>query len=116
MNKLFADLLDIYIIVYLDFIPKTWKNTRNRLKRFWDVWKPMDYMCSVRGHLYLHPWTPWQHSGAILACLLVTSKHTSLAPILLALTPKDVYNIEYPFRSLILISKDSPGGELYHSH
>ena len=71
---------------------------------------------NIRGHLYLHPWTPWQHFGATLACLLVTPKHTSLAPILPTLTPKDVYNVEYPSRSLILISEDSPGGELYHSH
>jgi len=39
----------------------------------------------------------------------VILKHTSLAPILLTLTLEDVYNIEYPSRSLILISEDSPG-------
>jgi len=22
-----------------------------------------------KGHLYFHPWTAWQHSGTILACL-----------------------------------------------
>jgi len=27
-----------------------------------------------------------------------------------------VYNVEHPFRSLILISKDSPGDELYHNY
>ena len=27
-----------------------------------------------------------------------------------------IYNIEYPFRSLILISEDSPGGKLYHNY
>jgi len=26
-----------------------------------------------------------------------------------------VYSVEHPFRSLILISEDSPGGELYHN-
>jgi len=39
--------------------------------------------------------------------------------ITLTLTPKNVnlaYNIEHPFRSLILISEDSPGGELYHNY
>jgi len=50
-----------------------------------------------------------QHSGATLACLLVTLKHTSLAPILLTLILRDVYNVEYPSRSLILFSEDSPG-------
>ena len=67
----------------------------------------------VRGHLHFYPGTAWQPSRAALACLLVILKHTSLAPILLTLTLKDVYNVEYPSRSLILISEDSPGGELY---
>jgi len=70
----------------------------------------------IRGHLYFHPWTAWQHSGAILACLLVILKHISLAPILLTLTLRDVYNVKDPSRSLILISEDSPGGELYYNH
>ena len=39
----------------------------------------------------------------------MTPKHTSLALILPTLTPKNVYNVEYPSRSLILISEDSPG-------
>jgi len=39
----------------------------------------------------------------------VILKHTSLALILLTLTLRDVYNVEYPSRSLILISEDSPG-------
>jgi len=39
----------------------------------------------------------------------VILKHTSLAPILLILTLRDIYNVEYPSRSLILISEDSPG-------
>ena len=71
---------------------------------------------SVRGHLHFHPKTAWQHSGATLACLLVILKHTSLAPILPILILRDVYNVQDPFRSLILISEDSPGGELYHNH
>jgi len=70
----------------------------------------------VRGHLHFHPWTAWQHSGATLACLLVILKHTSLAPILLTLTLRDIYNVKDPSRSLILISEDSPRGELYHNH
>ena len=56
------------------------------------------------------------HDRATLACLLVVLKHTSLAPILLTLILRDVYNVEYPSRSLILISEDSPGGELYHNY
>jgi len=71
---------------------------------------------NVRGHLHFYPWTAWQHSGAILACLLVILKHTSLAPILLTLTLRDVYNVKNSSRSLILISEDSPGGELYYNH
>jgi len=66
----------------------------------------------VRGHLYFHPWMAWQHSGATLACLLVVLKHTSLAPIPLTLTLRDVklvYSVKDPSRSLILISEDSPG-------
>jgi len=46
-------------------------------------------------------------------------KHTSLAPIPLTLTLRDVnlvYNVKDPSRSLILISEDSPGGELYHNY
>jgi len=43
-------------------------------------------------------------------------KHTSLAPILLTLTLRDVYNVKDLSRSLILISEDSPGGELYHNY
>jgi len=31
-------------------------------------------------------------------------------------TLRDVYNVKDPSRSLILISEDSPGGELYHNH
>jgi len=27
-----------------------------------------------------------------------------------------VYNVEHPFRSLILISENFPGGELYHNY
>ena len=45
-------------------------------------------------------------------------KHTSIALITLTLIPKNVnlvYNVEQPFRSLILISEDFPGGELYHN-
>ena len=41
---------------------------------------------------------------------------TSLAPILPTLTLRDIYNVEDPSRSLILISEDSPGGKLYHNH
>ena len=78
--------------------------------------KILESKVNVRGHLYFHPWTAWQHSGATLACLLVILKHTSLAPILLTLTLRDVYNIKDPSKSLILISEDSPGGELYHNH
>jgi len=73
----------------------------------------------VRGHLHSYPWMAWQYSGAILAYLLVILKHTSLAPILLTLTLRDVnlvYNVKDPSRSLILISEDSPGGELYHNY
>jgi len=43
-------------------------------------------------------------------------KHTSLALIMLTLTLRDVYNVKDPSRSLIPISEDSPGGELYHNH
>jgi len=43
-------------------------------------------------------------------------KYTVLAPILLILTLRDVYNVKDPSRSLILISEDSPGGELYHNY
>ena len=38
---------------------------------------------------------------------------------MLILTLKDVnlvYNVGHPFRSLILISEDSPGGELYYNY
>jgi len=35
-------------------------------------------------------------------------KHASLAPILLTLTLRDVYNVKDSSRSLILISEDSP--------
>ena len=38
------------------------------------------------------------------------SKRSQAVPL------QDVYNVEDPFRSLILISEDSPGGELYHNH
>ena len=38
------------------------------------------------------------------------SKRSQAAPL------QDVYNVEDSSRSLILISKDSPGGELYHNH
>jgi len=31
-------------------------------------------------------------------------------------TLRDVYNVKDPSRSLILISEDSPGGELYHNY
>ena len=57
-----------------------------------------------------------QYSGATLACLLVILKHTSLAPITETLNAEPVYSVEHPFRSLILISEDSPGGELYHNY
>jgi len=57
-----------------------------------------------------------QHSGATLACLLVILKHTSLAPITETLNAELVYSVEHPSRSLILISEDSPGGELYHNY
>ena len=59
---------------------------------------------------------PHDNTPATLACLLVILKHTSLAPILPTLTLRNVYNVEDPSRSLILISEDSPGGELYHNH
>ena len=75
----------------------------------------MNIKC-IREHLYFYPWTAWQHSRATLACLLVILKHTSLAPILLTLTLRDVYNVKDLSRSLILISEDSPGGKLYHNH
>ena len=38
------------------------------------------------------------------------SKRSQAVPL------QDVYNVEDSSRSFILISKDSPGGELYHNH
>jgi len=51
-----------------------------------------------------------------LACLLVILKHTSLAPITETLNAEPVYSVEHSSRSLILISEDSPRGELYHNY
>jgi len=48
--------------------------------------------------------------------LFVILKHTSLAPITETLNAEPVYSVEHPSRSLILISEDSSGGELYHNY